>query len=391
MKKICVFTATRAEYHLLYSIIKHINEDDELELDLVVSGTHLLYKYGHTIDAIIQDGFPISESFYIMEDSENEYDVDRIISRALLNCSRHFRTSRPDMLIVLGDRYEILGPVIAAANALIPIAHIHGGETTEGAVDEAIRHAVTKFSYLHFACCEEYRHRIIQLGESPTRVFNTGALGVENIYKYPKMTRTELEVDLQFDLKKFGLVTFHPVTLELFTAKKQITELMEALLEIKDMTFIITKANADAGGTTINQVLDSYGQLYPRKFKIAPSLGMLRYSSAMKYCEMVIGNSSSGILEAPTFKVPTINIGDRQKGRLQAKSIINCEPLKNDILKAIEKGMGADFRKEISSMLPLYGTGNTSEQIIAQIKKSLNQGICLKKKFYDVNFGGENE
>lgn len=386
MKKICVFTATRAEYHLLNPVIRRIADEADMELDLIVSGTHLLEKYGHTIDAIYNDGFLITEKLPILEEDKEEYDVDEVIAKALIGSSRHFQKHHPDMLVVLGDRYEILGPVIAAANARIPIAHIHGGETTEGAVDEAVRHAVTKFSYLHFACCDEYRHRIIQLGEAPDRVFNVGALGVENIFHGGKMTREELEDDLGADLTRFSLVTFHPVTLEENTAESQICELMEALLEVDNMTFIITKANADIGGSVINRIIEDYEAKYPAKFKVVASLGMIRYSSAMKYCEMVIGNSSSGILEAPTFKIPTVNIGDRQKGRVQAESIINCRADKKEILKAIEKGLDEKFRKQLGSMQPMYGDGNASIKILDQIKLHLEKGIDLKKKFYDINF-----
>lgn len=382
-KRITVFTATRAEYHLLYSVIKKIDADTDLDLDLIVSGTHLSHKYGYTVDQIISDGFKISKEIPII-DEEQETDIDVAISKVLLGCSEHFKHVKSDFLIILGDRYELLGAVIAATNALIPIAHIHGGETTEGAIDEAIRHAVTKFSYLHFTCCEPYRKRVIQLGEDPKRVFNVGALGVENILNQLLMSRTELSQNLEFDLNKFGLVTFHPVTLENATSEEQVKELLNALLSFNDMTFVITKANADNGGEKINNILDEYGNLYKDKLKIVSSLGMMRYLSAMKYCELVIGNSSSGILEAPSFKVPTINIGDRQRGRIQAESIINCTPIKESIINAMNRGLDSTFRKSIKDMLPLYGTGNASTEIIKVIKEFLEKPIDLKKKFFDI-------
>lgn len=382
-KTISIFTSTRAEYHLLHNLIKKINEAEDFELDLIVSGTHLSEKYGHTIDDIISDGFVIGETIDILDD---EINVNTTISKALLGCAGHFERVKPDMLIVLGDRYEILGPVIAAANALIPIAHIHGGETTEGAIDEMVRHAVTKFSYLHFAGCEAYRKRIIQLGEQPDRVFNVGTLGAENILTQKYMTRHELELDLNFNIDKYGLVTFHPVTLEVDSAKIQINELMDALLEFPDMTFLITKSNADMGGNIINSILDKYGELYPNKFKVVTSLGMKRYLSAMKYSCMVIGNSSSGILEAPIMKIPTINIGDRQKGRIQTDSIINCKPVKQDIITAINEALKDDFVSKIKNQQCIYGDGNTSTKIVGEIRNAFNNGIDLKKKFYDIEF-----
>ena len=381
MKTISVFTSTRAEYGLLYNLIKRINEADDLKLDLIVSGTHLSHKYGHTIDEIYKDGFKISEIIEIINQNE---DVDEAISKALLGSSRHFKTVKPDMLIVLGDRYEILGPVIAAANARIPIAHIHGGETTEGAVDEAIRHAVTKFSYLHFTGCEEYRRRVVQLGESEDRVFNVGTLGTENILLQPLLSLKELEGELGFKLDNYGLVTFHPVTLEGENVEKQMHELMDAMLFIDNMRFIVTKSNADAGGDKINDMWDEFEKKHSDKVKVVYSLGLKKYLSAMKYCKAVIGNSSSGILEAPVMKVPTVNIGDRQKGRIQADSIINCNAYKDEIVKAINRAVSDEFRENIKNIPCIYGDGSTSELIIEKIRESFKKGINLKKKFNDI-------
>ena len=384
MKTISVFTSTRAEYCLLYNLIKRINNAEDLKLDLIVSGTHLSYKYGHTIDEIYKDGFPISETIEILDEKE---DVDEAISKALIGSSGHFKRVNPDMLIVLGDRYEVLGPVIAAANAKIPIAHIHGGETTEGAVDEEIRHAVTKFSYLHFTGCEEYKKRVLQLGETEDRVFNVGTLGTENIMNQPLMTLEELGKNLDINnlkLEKYGLVTFHPVTLEHEDASIQMKELMDAMLSFEDMFFIVTKSNADAGGQKINDMWDEFEKKYPNKIKVVFSLGLIRYLSAMKYCEAVIGNSSSGILEAPVMRVPTINIGDRQKGRIQTESIINCGMNKNEIISAMNKAFSKEFHDKIKDMPCIYGDGKTSERIIEKIRESFEKGIDLKKKFNDI-------
>lgn len=383
MKTITVFTSTRAEYHLLYSVIKRIYEDPMLNLDLVVSGTHLSKKFGYTITQIEADGFPIGEKIEtISENSEN--DVDCIISKTLVACSNHFKRVKSDFLIILGDRYEILGPVIAASNALIPIAHIHGGETTEGAIDEAVRHAVTKFSYLHFPSCEPYRNRIIQLGEAPNRVFNVGSLGVENILNQKKMEKEELQDNLCFELKKYCLVTFHPVTLEKESSELQIHELLSALDSFEEYKYIITKANADNGGELINSIIEKHVRCNPDKYLLVDSLGMIRYHSAMKYCEMVIGNSSSGLLEAPTFSIPTINIGDRQKGRISAGSVINCKPNKESIADAMKKASTIEFKNSIQNMPQIYGDGTASKKIISIIKDVLSRGIELKKQFYDI-------
>lgn len=382
MYKISVFTGTRAEYHLLYPVIKKIQDDPELELDLIVTGAHLSQKYGNTYQDIEKDGFRIDVKIPILDDISS---IDESIAECIKGCSQHFKKVNPDLLIVLGDRYELFGCVIPAMNQHIPIAHIHGGETTEGAIDEAIRHAITKFSYLHFTSCEEYRRRVIQLGENPQRVYNVGGLGVENILTQKLMNKADLENNLKFDLSQYCLVTFHPVTLEADTARTQVIEMLEAFLEFNQMNFIITKANADAGGDIINEVIDQYVNKYPQKFYTEYSLGMIRYLSAMKFAQLVIGNSSSGILEAPSFHVPTINIGDRQKGRIQSQSIINCLPLKKDIITAMNKGLSHDFKESIQEMVSPYGNGTTSQQIIDIIKQNLKSGIDLKKIFYDIS------
>lgn len=391
MKKISVLTGTRAEYHLMYPVLKKIVEHPDLELDLIVTGAHLSAKYGNTYQAIEKDGIPISIKLPILKDDEEIVDMDRAIAECMLGCSKHFEDVKPDLLLVLGDRYELFGAVIPAINQHIPIAHIHGGETTEGAIDEAVRHSVTKCSYLHFTCCEPYRKRVIQLGESPDRVFNVGGLGVENILTQSLMTQEDLEKNLSFPLNNYSLVTFHPVTLEEGTAVQQVKEMLDAFLEVEDMNFIITKANADAGGNKINEVIDQYAEKYPQKFYTEFSLGMVRYLSAMKYAHLVIGNSSSGILEAPSFRVPTINIGDRQKGRIKCESIIDCNPNKKAILDAISKGLSSSFRDSIKTMESPYGNGTTSQQIIDIINKYLENGIDLKKKFYDIEFNLKGE
>lgn len=388
MKKICVFTGTRAEYHLLTPVMRRICKDPELQLDLIVTGAHLSEQYGSTYRTILADGFEINKKIYILEDQAEKTDMNQAVAKCLSECGTYFEESRPDLLILLGDRYEILGPAIAALNCRIPIAHIHGGETTEGAIDEAIRHMVTKCSYLHFTSCEPYRQRVIQLGEEPNRVFNVGSLGVENILTQKLLTREELAETLSITKNsRYCLSTFHPVTLENNTAEQQIAQMLEAFLLFPELKFVITKANADEGGGQINAVIDRYVEKYPEQFYTEFSLGMIRYLSAMKYAELVIGNSSSGILEAPSFGVPTINIGDRQKGRIQARSVINCVPEQDKIVDAMKKGLDKAFRTSLAHMQTPYGNGTASQQIISIIKESLNNGINLKKKFYDLKGG----
>lgn len=377
-------TATRAEYGLLRPVMLRIAEDKMMELQVLVTGMHLSKAFGFTYQEIEADGFHIDVQVPILGNGSSAFDISCAMARALEGFGKYFLTTRPDILIVLGDRYETMAVVLAAANAQIPIAHIHGGETTEGAIDEAIRHAITKFSYLHFASTDLYAKRIIQLGEQPERVFSVGALGVENIKNVPLMSKADLEESIDFSLDKpYAMVTFHPVTLENESAEQQFIQLLEAL-EAFDMKYIITKANADVGGMIINQMIDEYEKSRANVLAIT-SLGMRRYLSALRYCCMVIGNSSSGIVEAPSFHVPTVNIGDRQRGRLASESIIHCEPKKSSIVKAMEKAASVEFLVSIKNAINPYEKAETSKTIVEIIKRFLvDDKINLKKKFYDV-------
>jgi GDP/UDP-N,N'-diacetylbacillosamine 2-epimerase (hydrolysing) len=270
-------------------------------------------------------------------------------------------------------------------NARIPIAHLHGGEITEGLIDEAIRHSITKMSYLHFTSTEEYARRVIQLGEHPDRVFNVGAIGIEAIHEMNFMNRKEFEQSINLKInKKLALLTFHPVTLENDTAGEQFDNILQALDEFDELQIIITKANADAGGSIVNRMIDEYADKNKEKCRAFYSLGQERYYNAMKYCDFIIGNSSSGIIEAPSFQKPTINIGDRQKGRVQAKSVINCRPVKSDIVSAVRKALSKEFLDTLSGMDNPYGDGNVSEKVVSVIREHLKQGISLKKQFYDL-------
>ncbi len=388
MKKIAVVTATRAEYGILKNVIDKIDKSDKLDLCLMVTGTHLIQDYGMTVEEIEQDGYPIAEKIDILLSSNTAVSVSKTMGMAMILFAEAFERQRPDLLVVLGDRYELLAVCSAAMNAGIPIAHISGGETTQGAIDESVRHCITKMSYLHFPACEEYRKRIIQLGEDPERVFNFGDVGVEMIRTLPRMKKTELEKSIEFTLDSpYMSVTFHPATLEKDSAKKQMQEVLTALDEFPHMKFVLTKANADAGGRDINEMIDAYVKEHENCIAFT-SLGIKRYLSLLQYADGILGNSSSGIVEAPSFGIPTINIGNRQKGRLQADSILNCEPIKEQIVEQIKKSQTPDFRHQAANTKNPYGDGNTSEQIVQTLIEYLYQNkISLQKKFYDITFG----
>lgn len=387
MKKICIVTATRAEYGLLSPLIRRIWNDPELELLLTVTGAHLDARYGMTKTEIERGGVPIDACIPILEDGDDSQAVSKVIANAIVSFTMYFEERNPDMVVLLGDRYETLSVALAAMLCQIPISHIHGGETTEGAIDEAIRHAITKISYLHFTACAEYRKRVIQLGEDPSRVYNVGALGVENIKNLPLLSREEVSKQIGFSLERpYALVTFHPVTLEAQTQRDQVHELFEALECFPDIRLIFTKSNADSGGLEINALIDEYVARNPRRAIAFFSMGYLLYISAMKTCSMVIGNSSSGILEAPSMHVPTIDIGDRQKGRLFAESVIHSESDRDSIVSAIKKACSPEFHQICEAVVSPFGDGHTSEKIVAEMKKHLTAGIILKKSFFNINF-----
>lgn len=386
MKKICIVTATRAEYGLLKPLIKAVKEDTQLELMLVVTGTHLIKKFGETFKEIDEDGF----SDYIKLPIDLIYNdvngVARAIGDTIAEFSILFSKNTPDMVVILGDRYEMLGVAVAATINKIPIAHIHGGESTEGAIDEAFRHAITKMSYLHFASTKQYRDRIIQLGETPDRVYNVGALGAENIGKLKLLTKIELEKNLKFTIDENTiLVTYHPVTLGKKSSKEQIEELLAAISQIDKLRVIFTKANADTDGNIINNIIEKFVREDSSKYILFESLGQLRYLSTLQYVRAIVGNSSSGIVEVPFFGIPTVNIGDRQKGRLQAKSVINCKSGTQDIYIAIREALDKNFYNRIKDIENPYDFKNTTEEIIHILKEVLEDNkIDLKKKFYDL-------
>lgn len=386
-KIISVLTATRAEYGLLKPILEKLNREDAFDVRIAVTGMHLSPEFGLTYREIEEDGFVIDKKIEILSEDDTPEAISASMGKAMIGFGQYFAALKPHLLVVLGDRYETLAVCCAAMNARIPIAHLYGGETTEGAIDESIRHAITKLSYLHFTSTEEYRKRVIQLGEDPKRVYTVGAIGIENIKRTKLLSKADLEKRLGISLSKpYAVVTFHPVTLEDNMVKQQFEELLTALDRHPELFYIFTKANADAHGRIINILIDEYTSRNDNSAAFI-SMGTQRYLSALKHCAMVIGNSSSGLLEAPSFGIPTINIGDRQKGRLQSSSVINCGPEADAIDKAIHKAQGAEFKQIAACTVNPYGDGDTSEKIVSIIKEWLSEDkIQLKKQFYNIEF-----
>lgn len=389
MHNICVVTGTRAEYHILFPLLRKLQDADQYNLKLAVTGSHLSEKYGNTYKDIENDGIEIAVKIPILSDDDSITEINTAMSRAIMGFDKFFSETIIDLVVVLGDRYELLSAAIAAMNHRIPIAHINGGDTTEGAIDECIRHSITKMSTIHFPSCESYRKRVIQLGENPERVFNVGSLGVENTLRIKKMNREELSNSLKFDLSgRFAVLTFHSVTLESDTAGHEFQQLLNSLDDFPDLKIIFTKSNADTGGLLINQMIDEYAEKHSDRSVAVFSLGLVRYLSALSMADVVIGNSSSGIYETPTFAVPTVNIGDRQKGRIQANNIINCRAEHKDISTSIEKAMSKEFRKEVQNTVNPYGDGNTSQRIMEKLDYYFGHpdNFKLKKSFYDLDF-----
>lgn len=387
MRKICVVTGTRAEYGLLSRLMRMIKESNNTQLQVVATNMHLSPKYGNTYKEIEADGFVIDRRVPIIDETapNDSHSTVLEMSRALSGFADAYSELKPDLLVVLGDRYEILAAAAAALIMRIPIAHISGGDVTEGAFDDAIRHSITKMSQLHFPSTEEYRKRVIQLGEQPDRVFNVGALGVENIKKMPLMGKEEIEKEIDFKINNNTiLVTYHPVTLGNRTAKDDIEDFVSALEERKDVQVIFTMPNSDTGGQFIVDAINDFVAKNPERSKAYKSLGVVRYLSVMSQVAAVVGNSSSGLVEVPSFGIPTLNIGDRQKGRLAADSVYNCAPDKTAVLNGLDMVLSPAFRKKAAETHNPYEKENTAQTIYDVIStyplEQLNQ-----KHFYDIN------
>jgi GDP/UDP-N,N'-diacetylbacillosamine 2-epimerase (hydrolysing) len=384
MKKICVVTGTRADYGLLYWTIKQLNDDKEFDLQLLVTGMHLSPEFGLTYKLIEQDGFYINKKVEILLSSDSSTGISKSMGLGMISFAEAFTELQPDVIFLLGDRFEIFAAAAAATICKIPIAHCHGGETTEGAFDEAMRHSITKMAQLHFTSTEAYRKRVIQLGENPLRVFYVGALGIENIKRLKLLNKVELEETIHFKFgKKNILVTFHPVTLENATSESQFSTLLKVLNELADTKIIFTKANADTDGRIINKMIDEFVKHNADKAIAFASMGQVNYLSALQIVDAVIGNSSSGIIEAPFFKKPTVNIGDRQLGRVSAESVINCNPDYDSLKEAVQVALSDSFKNEIQNINNPYDNGNASEKI-TEVLKTTDYTKLLKKQFYDL-------
>ncbi|MCM1273698.1 MAG: UDP-N-acetylglucosamine 2-epimerase [Clostridium sp.] len=386
--QICVVTGTRAEYGLLKELLFKLRDDNRCKLTLVVTGSHLVERFGNTQKEIMEDGFEDYIKVPISLEDDRKSGMAKATGVAMEKFSELFTEFRPDICIVLGDRFEIFAVAAAAHLVGIPVAHISGGDVTEGAVDDAMRHCITKLSTLHFPGCEQSAKRIIQMGEQPDSVFNVGEPGVENCLKVACMSRRELADNLNFEeiMGDYAVVTFHPVTMENGTAAYQLHELILAMEKFPDLSYIITKANADAEGRIVNDIWQQETEKHTN-WKLVSSLGMVRYLSAVKYAKAVIGNSSSGIYEAPAMGTPTVNIGERQKGRIMAKSIVSCLSEKEKIAASIGEVLKDDFQQKAKNIVPMYGDGTTSEQIVGHVMEYLlKSSETTKKQFYDIDF-----
>lgn len=384
MRKICVVTGSRAEYGLLSGLMHAIQNDAGLQLQVIATNMHLSPEFGLTYREIERDGFKIDKKVQMLLSSDTANAITKSVGLAIIGFADAYEDLQPDLIVVLGDRFEILAAVTAALFFRIPVAHLHGGEITEGAYDDSIRHAITKMSHLHFTSTEAYRRRVIQLGEQPDRVFYVGAIGVENIKRIAPLSKTELETSIGFELgEKSLLVTYHPVTMENHTAAGQCRNLLDALDEFPEYRIIFTLPNSDTDGRIIIRQLNEYVRLHPERCMAIPSLGLQRYLSALRYVDAVIGNSSSGIIEVPSFGIPTLDIGDRQKGRIAAESVWHCGNSREDIKDGLRVILSKDFRLKAKGCSNPYEKMNTVETVWKVIKQYPLDNL-VNKKFFDL-------
>jgi GDP/UDP-N,N'-diacetylbacillosamine 2-epimerase (hydrolysing) len=381
--KICVITGSRSEFGLLTPLLSALKSDPDFDLQLLVTGTHLSPEFGNTYGEILSAGFAITETVEMLLSSDTDTAIAKSTGLGMIGYADAFDRMKPDWIIILGDRFETFAAATTAYVKKIPIAHLHGGEVTMGATDEALRHSITKMSALHFTSTEEYRKRVLQLGEHENRVFNVGAIGLENIQTLSLLDKAELENSLNVSLsKETFLITFHPVTLDNVSSKDQMQELLDALDIFGKGQIIFTMPNADADGRVIRTMINQYVMDHTHKATAFENLGQLRYLSVMRYSYAIVGNSSSGIIEAPSFGIPTVNVGDRQKGRIAAESIIQSAPEKFAIVEALEKTFDSKFREFCSRVENPYGNGHVTENIIPILKQNI-AGVNLKKQFID--------
>lgn len=384
MRKICVITGTRAEYGLLSRLMLAIKEDKGLELQVVATNMHLSPEFGLTYKEIEKDGFVINKKVEMLLSADTPSSIVKSIGLGMIGFSDAYQDLLPDIIVVLGDRYEMLGAVASALFFKIPVVHISGGDVTEGAYDDAIRHSISKMSHLHFTSTEEYRKRVIQLGEQPGNVYNVGSIGLDNIKHTQLLSKDEFEKSIDFSLREKNLlVTFHPVTLDKQSAAIQFGHLLKVLDELSDVNIIFTKPNSDTDGRTIIRMIDEYVDEHRERSVAFTSLGYLRYLSALQYMDAIVGNSSSGITEVSSFGIPTVNIGNRQKGRLRAKSVIDCTAEEEDIRQAIQKAFSPEFKEFTKTISNPYEKTGTVDEIMRVIK-TVSLDSLIQKKFYDL-------
>lgn len=385
-RKVCVVTGTRAEYGLLRYLMEEIDQSANLELQVIATGMHLSPEFGLTYRVIEKDGFKIDRKVEMLLSSDSAVGIAKATGLGMIGFADALEQLRPDILVVLGDRFEILAAVTAALFAKIPVAHLHGGETTEGSFDEGVRHAITKMSHFHFVAAEEYRNRVVQLGEDPSRVFEVGGFGVDGILRTPLLMRPELEQDLDFKLGERNLlITFHPVTLESATAETQFDALLSALSSFDDnVHFIFTLPNADTDGRCLISKINEFVKNNSQRAHSFASLGQVRYWSLLRLADAVVGNSSSGLLEAPTLRTPTVDIGDRQAGRLRSDSIIHCDPNEFAIREAIQQALTSDVQSRCQTVVSPYGLGGASGKTVKQLEIADLTPELIKKKFKDL-------
>ncbi len=381
-RKIAVFTGTRADYGLLYWLLKDIQENATLTLQLIVSGSHLSPEFGNTFEQIERDGFSIDEKVEILLSSNSAVGTAKSVGLGIIGYAEALDRLKPDVLVILGDRSEALAIAQTAAILKIPLLHIHGGEITEGAYDDAFRHAITKLSHIHCTATETYKQRVIQMGEMPNRVYNVGAIGLDHMYRSTLMTTEQLSSDLNFDLNHpYFLATYHPVTLASEPAIETFNALRTSLEQFPQHNVIVTYPNADNGSREIISLIQDYAQQSKGKVLAMASLGQVRYLSCVKYATAVIGNSSSGIIEVPSFNVPTVNIGARQQGRLAAQSVIHCQPDSLSITTAINKAILLLPQLQLTPVTNPYGQGKASQFIV---KLLTTTRLKPTKFFYDL-------
>lgn len=384
-RKICVITGTRADYGLLSPLIQKIILQESLDLALIVTAMHLSPEFGLTRDLIIADGVPISAEVDMLLSSDTALAVTKSLGLGLIGMADALNRCEPDLVVLLGDRFEILGAAQAAMIARVPIAHIHGGEITCGAIDDPIRHSITKMSQIHFTSTDTYRRRVVQMGEQPDRVFNVGAIGLDRIRSMPLMTRTELEDELSFSLgEQFALVTFHPETMEAAAGNQQLSELLEALDDFPELQIVMTFPNADVNYRRIIELLEQYARGHPQRVLLRKSLGDRNYLSALNIADVVVGNSSSGIIEAPSLKTATVNIGGRQEGRVAARSVLHCEGQREAIRNAISRAVSKEFRSGIQGVLNPYDNGGAVDRVIDVLCRTRLNGL-IRKQFFDIS------